>query len=90
MTPSKRRPSKPRSASASRVAPSGGQPNRSDGETLTPQPHLHFDDSKMWKLEHVRGHTLASPLMHFRSLTPEQREAATAEYRKGFTINAVN
>jgi propane monooxygenase large subunit len=55
-----------------------------------PQPHLHFDDSKMWKLEHVRGHKLASPLMHFRSLTPEQREVATAEYRKGFTINPVN
>ena len=31
-----------------------------------PQPHLIFDDSKMWKLDHVRGHTLGSPLINFR------------------------
>jgi hypothetical protein len=29
-------------------------------------------------------------LQAFRKLTPEQREAAVAEYRKGFTINPCN
>jgi hypothetical protein len=38
----------------------------------------------------VRGHTLGSPLLNFRKLTPEGREAAAAEYRKGFTINPIN
>ncbi len=63
---------------------------RSDGKTLVPQPHLHFDDSKMWTLDDVRGHTLASPLTMFRALTPEAAGGAAAEYRKGFTINAVS
>jgi propane monooxygenase large subunit len=63
---------------------------RSDGQTLIGQPHLHFDDKKMWKLEHVRGDILLSPLRMFRELRPEQREVAAAEYRKGFTINACN
>jgi propane monooxygenase large subunit len=44
----------------------------------------------MWKLSHVRGDTLASPLQAFRKLSPEDREKATAEYRKGFTINPCN
>jgi propane monooxygenase large subunit len=61
---------------------------RSDGQTLVGQPHLNFDDKRMWKLDHVRGDTLLSPLRMFRELTPEQRVAASAEYRKGFTINA--
>jgi propane monooxygenase large subunit len=44
----------------------------------------------MWKLDHVRGDTLGSPLQGFRKLTPAQRETAAAEYRKGFTINPCN
>jgi propane 2-monooxygenase large subunit len=60
---------------------------RSDGQTLMPQPHLIFDDRKMWKLEHMRGDKLGSPLQAFRKLTPEQREAATAAYRAGYKIN---
>jgi propane monooxygenase large subunit len=63
---------------------------RPDGKTLVPQPHLHFDDSKMWTLDDVRGHTLGSPLTNFRALTDEGRAAAAAEYRKGFTINPCN
>ena len=35
---------------------------RRDGKTLVPQPHLRFDDKDMWTLDHVRGHTLGSPL----------------------------
>ncbi|NNL84659.1 MAG: methane monooxygenase [Myxococcales bacterium] len=58
---------------------------RSDGETLVQQPHLHFDDSKMWKLEHVRGLELRSPLLDLRAMSPEERERHIAEYRAGFT-----
>ena len=60
---------------------------RTDGKTLIPQPHLRFDDKEMWTLDDVRGHTLKSPLLTLRSMSPEQREAHLAEYRKGFTIN---
>jgi propane 2-monooxygenase large subunit len=60
---------------------------RSDGQTLVGQPHLIFDDKKMWKLDHVRGDKLSSPLQAFRKLSPEQRKKEVAEYRKGFTIN---
>lgn len=63
---------------------------RGDGKTLVPQPHLHFDDSKMWTLDDVRGHTLQSPLTLFRALSPEDQEKAAVEYRKGFTINPLN
>ena len=63
---------------------------RSDGKTHVPQPHLHFEDSKMWTLDDVRGHKLGSPLKAFRALTPEQREVAVTEYRKGFKINPCN
>ena len=62
---------------------------RSDGKTLIPQPHLRFDDKQMWTLDHVRGFTLGSPLIGFRALTPEGREAAAIEYRKGFKINPI-
>jgi len=51
------------------------------------QPHLRFDSKDMWTLDHVRGHTLGSPLRGFRALSPIEREVATAEYRKGFKIN---
>lgn len=63
---------------------------RNDGKTLVPQPHLHFDDSKMWTLDDIRGHKLGSPLTAFRALTPEGRETAAVEYRKGFKITPFN
>ncbi len=63
---------------------------RDDGKTLTPQPHLRFDDKDMWTLDDVRGHTLLSPLTLLREMTPEAREKHVAEYRKGFTINPCN
>ena len=51
-----------------------------------PQPHLIFDDKEMWTLDHVRGDSSVA-----RSGLPgtvaEQREVASAEYRKGFKIN---
>jgi propane monooxygenase large subunit len=62
---------------------------RSDGKTLVPQPHLHMDDSKMWKLEHVKGFELRSPLLDLRAMTPEAREKHIEEYKKGFTIKRI-
>ena len=59
---------------------------RNDGKTLMPQPHLHMDDSKMWKLEHVKGLPVASPLEGFRKLTDTEREEAAATYRAGYKI----
>ncbi len=56
----------------------------------SPQPHLRFEQKDMWTLDHIRGHALGSPLRGFRALTPAQREAAVAEYRKGFKINPCN
>jgi len=63
---------------------------RDDGETLTAQPHLRFDNKDMWKLEHVRGHTLRSPLNMLRGMNDADREAHIAEYHAGFTINPCN
>lgn len=62
---------------------------RSDGKTLVPQPHLHMDDSKMWKLEHVKGFELRSPLLDLRAMTPDAREKHIEEYKKGFTIKRI-
>jgi propane monooxygenase large subunit len=60
---------------------------RNDGKTLVPQPHLRFDTKEMWTLDDVRGHALGSPLRGFRALKPgAERDAAIAEYRKGFKI----
>ncbi len=63
---------------------------RNDGKTLVPQPHLHFDDNKMWTLDHVRGHTLASPLQAIRAMSDVEREKHIAEYRAGFKVNPIN
>jgi propane 2-monooxygenase large subunit len=62
---------------------------RNDGKTLVPQPHLHMDDSKMWKLEHVKGFQLRSPLMDLRAMNEAEREKHIAEYRAGFTIKRI-
>ena len=60
---------------------------RNDGETLVPQPHVQFDDSKMWKLEHVRGNPFPSPKVTLNEMSDEEREEHIKEYKKGFTIN---
>jgi propane 2-monooxygenase large subunit len=62
---------------------------RNDGKTLVPQPHLHMDDSKMWKLEHVKGFELRSPLLDLRAMTPAAREKHIEEYKKGFTVKRI-
>jgi propane monooxygenase large subunit len=63
---------------------------RGDNRTLIPQPHLRFDDKEMWTLDDMRPYTLKSPLETIRAMSPQDREKAVAEYRQGFTINAVN
>ena len=62
---------------------------RNDGKTLVAQPHLHFDNEKMWTLDHVKGYEIRSPLVELRKLTPEQREKHLAHYRNGFSIRRV-
>jgi propane monooxygenase large subunit len=59
---------------------------RDDGKTLVPQPHVLFDDKKMWTLDHMRGIEFQSPNVLLNQMTPEQREEHMAEYRKGFAI----
>jgi len=40
----------------------------------------------MWTLDHLKGIEFQSPNVLLNQMTPEQREAYMAEYRKGFTI----
>ena len=61
---------------------------RPDGKTMIAQPHLSFEEKDMWTLDDIRGHVLGSPLRGFRGLSPEQRDSAVAEYRKGYKVNA--
>jgi propane monooxygenase large subunit len=60
---------------------------RPDGETLVPQPHVLFDDSKMWKLDDVRGIPFPSPKVTLNEMSDEDREQHIEEYKQGFTIN---
>ena len=62
---------------------------RPDGRTLIQQPHLHFDDSKMWTTDHFRGLEVRSPLLDLRAMTQEQREKHIADYRAGFTCKPI-
>ena len=57
---------------------------RDDGKTLIPQPHLDLDDpKKMWTLDDCKGITLASPNVLLNEMSPEEREAWLADYKKG-------
>ncbi len=60
---------------------------RNDGKTLVPQPHVHFDDSKMWTLDHVRGIEFQSPRVLINEMSDEERDKWYEDYKKGFTIN---
>ena len=60
---------------------------RNDGETLVPQPHVQFDDSKMWKLDNVRGNPFPSPKVTLNEMSDEEREEHIKAYKQGFTIN---
>ena len=56
---------------------------RDDGNTLIPQPHLNLDPKKMWTLDEMKGHTLKSPNILLNEMSPEEREAHVAEYKRG-------
>jgi propane monooxygenase large subunit len=56
---------------------------RDDGKTTVPQPHLDLDPDKMWTLDDLRGYTVGSPNVVLNGLSPEDREAAMAKYRRG-------
>ena len=56
---------------------------RDDGNTLIPQPHLDLDPKKMWTLDEVEGITLNSPNVLLNEMSPEEREAHIAEYKRG-------
>ena len=62
---------------------------RSDGRTVIQQPHLHFEDSKMWTLDHFRGLPVRSPLLDLRAMSPADREKHIADYRAGFTCKPI-
>jgi len=59
---------------------------RNDEKTLVPQPHVLFDDDKMWTLDNVRGIEFQSPNVLLNQMNPQEREEHIAEYKKGFVI----
>jgi propane monooxygenase large subunit len=61
---------------------------RNDGKTLVPQPHVHFDEKKMWTLDNTKGIEFQSPNILLNQMSDEEREKHIAEYKAGFTINA--
>jgi propane 2-monooxygenase large subunit len=61
---------------------------RNDGKTLVPQPHVHFDEKKMWTLDKMKGIEFQSPNVLLNQMSDEEREKHIAEYKAGFTINA--
>jgi len=48
-----------------------------------PQPHLDLDPKKMWTLENMKGYTLNSPNVLLNEMSPAEREAHVAEYKRG-------
>ncbi|MEW9672733.1 aromatic/alkene/methane monooxygenase hydroxylase/oxygenase subunit alpha [Ammoniphilus sp. 3BR4] len=58
---------------------------RSDGKTLVPQPHLHFEDDKMWNIDQLKGYELRSPLLDLRAMSPAERKKSIASYKAGFS-----
>src|SRR5919107_861749 len=56
-----------------------------DGNTLVPQPHVLFDDSKMWTLDHSRGIQFQSPRVLINEMSDDEREKWYEDYKQGFT-----
>jgi propane monooxygenase large subunit len=59
---------------------------RNDDNTLVPQPHVLFDQSKMWTLDHVRGIEFQSPRVLINEMSDDEREKWYEDYKQGFTI----
>ena len=60
---------------------------RDDGKTLVPQPHVLFDEKKMWTTENTKGIEFQSPNILLNQMSDEEREKHMEEYKAGFTIN---
>ena len=60
---------------------------RNDGKTLVPQPHVKFDQDKMWTTDHCKGIEFQSPNVLLNEMSDEEREKHMEEYKQGFTIN---
>ena len=56
---------------------------RDDGHTPIPQPHLSRSPNDIWTLDEVRGIEPRSPNVLLNQMSPEEREAHIAEYRRG-------
>ena len=55
---------------------------------LMPQPHVIFDQSKMWTTDKMRGIEFQSPNVLLNQMSDEEREKHIEEYKAGFTINS--
>lgn len=56
---------------------------RDDGKTLIPQPHLNLDPKEMWTIDSVEGITMQSPNVLLNAMSPAEREAHIAKYKRG-------
>ncbi len=53
-----------------------------------PQPHVIFEQDKMWTTDNTRGIEFASPNILLNQMSDEEREKHIAEYKSGFTIHS--
>jgi len=60
---------------------------RNDGKTLVPQPHVQFEQDKMWTTDHCKGIEFQSPNVLLNEMSDEEREKHIKEYKQGFTIH---
>jgi propane 2-monooxygenase large subunit len=60
---------------------------RNDDHTMVAQPHVIFEQDKMWTLDKIRGIEFRSPNVLLNEMSDEEREKHMEEYKQGFTIN---
>jgi propane monooxygenase large subunit len=60
---------------------------RNDGNTMVAQPHVIFEQDKMWTLDNIRGIEFQSPKVLLNEMSDDEREKHMEEYKQGFTIN---
>ena len=60
---------------------------RNDDNTMVAQPHVIFEQDKMWTLDNIRGIEFQSPKVLLNEMSDDEREKHMEEYKQGFTIN---
>jgi len=60
---------------------------RNDDHTMVAQPHVIFEQDKMWTLDNIRGIEFQSPNVLLNEMSDDEREKHMEEYKQGFTIN---